>query len=135
MAPPKAIFRAMNRLHIFLFRRSGGRLGGKVFGSPVLLLTTTGRKTGQARTVPLVYAPDGDCFGVNATENPGWYFNLKSQPQATIEVRGQRLAVRGRDARADEAARIWAAFLRQSPAFQSLGGDEAKTIVVLEPVK
>src|SRR5688572_10869817 len=97
------IFRAANRFHIFLYRSSGGRLWGKMLGSPVLLLTTSGRKSGKARTVPIVYVRDGENYVVIASDRPGWYFNLKGNPAASIEVKGQTVRVTAREAEGDEA--------------------------------
>jgi F420H(2)-dependent quinone reductase len=130
----KAIFRTLNRIHIFLYRKSGGRILGKIVGSPVLLLTTTGRKTGQARTVPIVYLRDNQHYVVMATDDPDWYRNLKSTWQASVEIKGQTFAVTGRDASADEAQCLWAKFVTQSPAFNSAQGKPNHQLVILEPV-
>lgn len=84
------------RFHGWLFRVSGGRLGSKLMGFPVLLLTTTGRKSGAPRTTPLLYMPLGDACVViasNAGElvHPGWWLNLVADPTARIQ-RGSRTA-------------------------------------------
>jgi deazaflavin-dependent oxidoreductase (nitroreductase family) len=129
--PPKAIFRVMNRAHIALYRATGGRVLGKIAGSPVLILTTTGRKTGQPRTTPLVYAPDGARFCVIASDHPGWYINLKAHPQATIEIKGQTYTVTARDADETESDWLWELLIRQSPAFASFKGKRGHQLVVL----
>jgi F420H(2)-dependent quinone reductase len=126
------IFRAVNRFHIFLYRSSGGRLWGKMLGSPVLLLTTTGRKTGVARTVPIVYVRDGENYVVIASDRPGWYFNLKGNPAASIEVKGQTYPVTAHEAVEDEAQRLWAKMVAQSPSFDSMGRNSAHNIMILE---
>ena len=128
----KVIFRTLNRIHIFLYRSSGGSILGKIAGSPVLLLTTTGRKSGKRRTVPLVYAVDGECYAVIASDNPGWHHNLSSNPQAQIEVRKQRYSVTARETDADESKRWWARIVEQSPAFKSSQDRPNHKIVVLE---
>jgi F420H(2)-dependent quinone reductase len=130
----KAIFRTLNRIHIFLYRKSGGRILGKIVGSPVLLLTTIGRKTGQARTVPIVYLRDDQHYIVMATDDPAWYRNLKSTWQASVEIKGQKVAVTGRDAAIEEAPALWAKFVTQSPAFKSVQGKLNHQLVILEPI-
>jgi F420H(2)-dependent quinone reductase len=128
------IFRTMNKLHIFLYRKSGGRILGSVVGSPVLVLTTTGRKTGKPRTVPLVYAQAGSQYAVIATDNPGWHHNLKGTPQAAIEVKNTKLQVTARDASAEEEAQWWERIVKQSPAFKSFLNSPRHHIVILEAV-
>lgn len=129
----KAIFRTLNRIHIFLYRKSGGRILGKIVGAPVLLLTTVGRKTGQARTVPIVYLSDDQSYVVMATDDPAWYHNLKSTWQASVEIKGQTVAVTGRDANTNESKDLWAKIVTQSPAFKSVQGKPSHQLVILKP--
>ena len=87
------------------FRSSGGKVGGPFAGAPILLLTTTGAKTGKQRTNPLAYLPDGDRVIVFASKagaptNPDWYHNLLAHPDVTIEIDGSLNATDG--ARAQE---------------------------------
>lgn len=131
----KALFRAMNRLHIFLYRRSGGSILGKIAGSPVLLLTTVGRKTGKQRTVPLVYTRDEQQYVVIASDQPGWYANLRSQPEARIEIKGQIFQVEARDAAEAETPALWGRFIFQSPAFTSFSKSPDHQLVVLRPLR
>jgi deazaflavin-dependent oxidoreductase (nitroreductase family) len=133
--PPKIIFRALNRAHIFLYRSSGGKILGSIAGSPVLLLTTTGRKTGKSRVVPLIYTHDGKCYSIIATDHPGWYVNLKNQAQISIEIKGEKITVTARDAHADEELRLWTKFIDQSPAFKSFKEQGHHQLVILEPVQ
>ena len=132
--PPKAIFRTLNRIHIALYRKSRGRILGRIVGSPVLLLTTTGRKTGQLRTVPIVYARYGDCYIVIASDDPAWYHNLKSAGRAWVENKGRTFAVEIHDAPAATTPDLWAKFIAQSPAFKSFQGKPDHQLVILEPV-
>jgi F420H(2)-dependent quinone reductase len=129
----KAVFRTLNRIHIFLYRRSGGKILGNIVGSPVLILTTTGRKTQQPRTIPLVYAFDGQNYAVIATEQPAWHQNLQSTPQATIEICKQTYQVTARDATPEESAQWWARIVEQSSAFKSFKDSPDHKIVVLMP--
>lgn len=132
---PKGLFRLMNRIHIFLYRTSKGRILGKVLGSPVLLLTTIGRKTGQPRTVPLVYAFDDQHYVVIASDNPAWYRNLKDKKQVSIEIWGEHWQiVEARDASEQEKDQLWSRFIQQSPAFDSLTAKGDHQLVILEPI-
>ena len=84
--------------HILVFRLTGGRLMGK-FDLPVLLLTTTGRRSGKRRTVPLLYLEDRGTLLViasnnGAPNNPGWYHNLVANPTVEIETRAGRRSMR-----------------------------------------
>ena len=86
-----AIGRGAGKLHSSIYRASDGHVWGKMFGAPVLLLSTTGRKSGQRRTTPLVYTMDGDDFVLiasngGAPKHPAWYLNLMANPDATVEV-------------------------------------------------
>jgi deazaflavin-dependent oxidoreductase (nitroreductase family) len=80
------------------FRTNGGKVGGPFEGAPLLLLTTTGAKSGQRHTTALTYLPDSDrliVFASNAgaSTNPAWYHNLVADPQATVEVRTETFNV------------------------------------------
>lgn len=117
----KALLRAVSALHVFLFRLTGGRVGGRLSNLPVLLLTTRGRKSGQRRTVPLCYLPvpseDGrdprfaivGSYGGSPVA-PAWYKNLQATSVAEIEVKGQRLSVLARDAETSLAETLWEDF-------------------------
>ncbi|HEV7885942.1 MAG TPA: nitroreductase/quinone reductase family protein, partial [Acidimicrobiales bacterium] len=89
--------------HRAVLRASGGRVGRRIGKAPILLLTTTGRRSGQARTVPLMYWSDGDRFAIvasNAGQDhaPAWYGNLLAQPAVEIELLGERMAATARTA-------------------------------------
>src|SRR5438045_1114948 len=98
--------------HRTLYRLTGGAFGGRMAGGPVLLLTTTGRKTGKVRTWPLRYFADGPDLVVVASNAglprpPGWCFNLRSHPQATVEIRRRKLRVRAEEAPPAQRERLW----------------------------
>lgn len=104
--------RLVGKLNVPLYRLSGGRVGGKVGRGPVLLLTTTGRRSGEPRTAPVLYLADGDRFVVintNAgnTKTPAWSLNLRADPDAVVEVRRKRIKVRARLAEGEERADLW----------------------------
>src|SRR3954453_10411965 len=98
MALPASWLGASGKLNTPLYRLSGGRLGGKVGKAPVLLLTTTGRKSGQKRTAPVVYLRDGERMAVINTNAgnakvPAWSLNLEADPRAEVEVGKRRISV------------------------------------------
>lgn len=101
------------RVHPKLYRATGGAIGGKVVGMPVLLLTTTGRKSGQSRTRALTYLPDGDRFIVIASylgepRHPDWWLNLEAEPAAVVQVGRETSSVRAREVEGDEREALWA---------------------------
>ena len=128
------------KLNVPLYRLSGGRIGGRVGKAPVLLLTTTGRKSGQARTAPVVYLGDGGnlvVIGSNAGHSraPAWSLNLKANPDAEVEVGRRKLPVRARIAEGEERADLWRKHNEQYSGFDEY---EARTdrdiaLFVLEP--
>ena len=128
------------KLNIPLYRLSGGRIGGKIDRAPVLLLTTTGRKSGQLRTAPVVYLADGErmiVIGSNAghARVPAWSLNLKANPDAEVEVGRKRLKVRARIAAGEERVDLWRKSNEQYSGFDDY---EARTdrdiaLFVLEP--
>jgi deazaflavin-dependent oxidoreductase (nitroreductase family) len=109
------MLRLTTAVHVALYRLSGGRLGATMNGMPVLLLTTRGRRSGLARTVPLVYLRSGTDYviGAGIRERPAWYLNLCADPRATIQMGVHQLAVDARQAQGDERQRLWA----QTPAY------------------
>jgi len=121
------------------FRANGGVVGGMFEGRDMLLLHTTGRKSGAARTSPLVYQPRPDSWVVfasygGAPTDPAWFRNLLAQPDADIEVGTDTVAVRARVAEGDEREQLWEA---QKAAIPTFADYEAKTdrqipVVVLE---
>lgn len=124
-----AIQNAFTGLHALLFRVSGGRVGGRMVGLDVLLLTTTGSKTGQPRTTPLGYLHDGDTYVIIASNggsdrHPAWYFNLQKHPHATIRTRGETFEVIAETLQGADRDRVWALVLRDASIY---GGYKQKT--------
>ena len=100
--------------HAALFRATGGRFLGSISKTPVLLLTTTGRKSGKPRTVPLLYLADGGGFAViasngGAVADPAWCRNLRENPAATVQIGSEQRAVRAEFVEGDERERLWKA--------------------------
>ena len=99
--------------HVRRYRETGGAVG-HIWreGSTILLLTTTGRKTGEKRTVPLIYAQDGDRYVIvaskgGAPEHPGWYQNLAKTPEVELQVKDEVFPARARTAKGEERERLW----------------------------
>ncbi|AFC53558.1 MULTISPECIES: nitroreductase family deazaflavin-dependent oxidoreductase [Mycobacterium avium complex (MAC)] len=98
--------------HIRAYRETGGETGYLWNGVPTLLLTTTGRRTGQQRTSALIFGRDGDDYLVvasmgGAPMHPAWYLNLQANPAAGIQVRADEFAVVARTSTAAEKPRLW----------------------------
>jgi deazaflavin-dependent oxidoreductase (nitroreductase family) len=132
--------RRVGKLNVPIYRLSRGRLLGRVGRAPVLLLTTTGRRSGQRRTAPVVYLGDGDRYvviGSNAGNErpPAWALNLGANPDAEVEVRGRRLTVRSRIAEGEERADLWRRVNEQFSGFDRYKERTSRDIdvFVLEP--
>ena len=108
----KALMSVFVTLNVWVYRVSGGRLMGKMGAAPILLLTTTGRKSGRSRTVPLLYLKEEGRFVLvaslgGAPKHPAWYLNLEANPAVTVQAGRQRLAGTARRASAEEKGRLW----------------------------
>lgn len=132
----------------FLYRRSGGRLSLGHFGArregalPTLLLTTTGRRSGQPRTTPVVYLEDGERIAVVASNfgrdrHPAWSANLLADPDAEVQVRTRRWRVRARLASEEEKAALWPRLLEIYPTWEDYRRrtDRSFRAFFLEPVR
>jgi F420H(2)-dependent quinone reductase len=132
--------RTVGKLNVPLYRLSRGRIGGRVGKGPVLLLTTTGRKSGEPRTAPVLYLADGDRYVVINTnagnaKTPAWSLNLRADPEAEVEVRGKRAKVRARIAEGEERADLWRRHMEQYSGwdFYESKLDREIGVFVLEP--
>lgn len=111
----RAFLKTVGGLHSAVYRASGGKLGARVQGMQVLLLTTTGRKSGKTRTTPLLFLREGTEIVVVASNGgsdsaPGWWLNLRAKPSAQIEIGRHRINVEARKASPEERARLWPRF-------------------------
>src|SRR5262245_5622947 len=118
-----ALQNAATRVHIMLYRSSNGVIGGRLANSPVLLLTTTGRRSGKPRTVPLLYLMDGPnvalvaCNG-GAVRHPIWWLNLQTTSEAWIQIKGIRRRVTSEQASAAEKQRLWPRLTAMYPGYK-----------------
>jgi len=132
--------RMVGKLNVPVYRLTRGRVGGRVGKGPVLLLTTTGRKSGQPRTAPVLYLADGDSYVVINTnagndKTPAWSLNLRAEPEAEVEVKGKRVQVRSRLAEGEERADLWRRHMEQYSGwdFYESQLDREVGVFVLEP--
>jgi deazaflavin-dependent oxidoreductase (nitroreductase family) len=125
--------------HVEAYRNTDGAEGHDWQGTQVILLTTTGHRSGEARTVPLIYGRDGDDYLVvaskgGADEPPAWYVNLEADPSVEVQDRGDVFKATARTASDEERARLWPTMTAEWPAYDEY---QTKTerqipIVILE---
>jgi deazaflavin-dependent oxidoreductase (nitroreductase family) len=122
------------------FRANEGRVGGMFESATLLLLHHVGARSGQDRINPLAYNRDGDRYVVFASKagapaNPDWYHNLKANPNVTIEVGTDTIAVAAEEARGEERARLFEAQVERSPQFAEYQSktDRVIPVIVLTP--
>ena len=125
--------------HIERYEATDGEEGHDWRGTQTLILTTTGAKSGERRKAPLIYGQHGDDYLVvaskgGAPEPPAWYVNLQKNPTAEIQVRGEKLPVRARDATPEEKPELWKIMTEQWPDYDEYQTktDRQIPVVVLE---
>jgi deazaflavin-dependent oxidoreductase (nitroreductase family) len=130
-----------NRQLIEEYRTNGGKVTGQFAGAALLLLTTTGARSGQSRTNPLAYSRDGDRLVVIASKggaptSPDWYHNLLAHPEATVEMGSERFPVRASFPQGEERTRLYDQQAAQMPNFAEYQRNTARQIpvIVLERV-
>ena len=143
MVVPRPVLRALWFLHRGLRRVSGGRLGTRVARDDqigTLFLHTVGRKSGQPRVNGVFYLVEGSDLVVvasnaGAESAPAWWLNLQTQPDAQVEIAGQRRPIHARHASADEATRLWPRLDAANPDFVAYRASAHRSIpiVILEP--
>ena len=136
-----APLRAFWKIHRWIFRQTGGRFGTRFAGKKVLLLTTTGRKSGLRRENTIYYFEDLGRYVVIASNvgrdrHPLWYLNLQEDPAASVLVDQKNLRVTASDAAGEERDRLWQAAVALDSAYQEYQERTDRTIpvVVLTPI-
>jgi len=122
------------------FRANEGRVGGSFQGAPMLLLTTTGRRTGERRTNPMMYLADGDRLLVFASKggaptNPDWYHNLVTNPEVTVEVGTESYQAHATALHGDERDRLYAEQSSRYPGFAEYQRNTSRVIPVVALVR
>jgi len=118
-----ALLHRLVGLHVLAYRASGGRIGHRFRGGPpMLLLETTGARSGRRRATPLAYVRDGERIVIVASKggfprNPAWFHNLRANPATTVQIGSRRLAVTARVADAAERERLWPMALAVYPGY------------------
>ncbi len=135
------IFRFFMAIYVFLYRLTGGKFGSQVQGLPVLLLTTTGRRTGKKRTTPLGYFEHDGYYVITASNagfdtHPAWFHNLKSHPQVALQIRDQQLTAIAKPANPALRQELWAKLVERAPGY---GAYQKRTtreipVVLLRPI-
>jgi deazaflavin-dependent oxidoreductase (nitroreductase family) len=125
--------------HVKRYLETDGAEGHEWQGTTTLILTTTGRRSGEQRSTPLIYGKHGDDYVVvaskgGAPEHPGWYLNLSEQPEVTVQVLGDRFKARARTASPDEKAPLWQLMTAEWPPYDEYQQktDREIPVVVLE---
>jgi deazaflavin-dependent oxidoreductase (nitroreductase family) len=118
------------------FRANDGKVGGMFEGAPMLLLTTTGAKSGQQRTTPLVHTQDDDRLVIvasyaGAPKNPAWFHNLVANPEVTIELPGETFPARAVVASGAERDRLFAKHAKAMPNFNEYQSKTERVIPVV----
>ncbi len=139
----KSFIRLALAIYVFFYRLTGGKFGARVPGLRVLLLTTTGRKSGKQRTTPLGYFEHDGRYviigmGVNAgfDTHPAWFQNLRSNPRATIQVNDKQFEVSAELAGPDKRGQLWARLMEVAPVYADFAKKTSREIplVTLRPV-
>jgi deazaflavin-dependent oxidoreductase (nitroreductase family) len=134
------VLNALTQLNTELYRLTGGRIGGRLRGAPVLLLEHVGRRSGKRRTTPLLYLRDGENLVIVASRggsnvHPAWWLNLKASPRCTVQVGRERLVRTARQASADERAALWPRLVEMYPDYDAYQRRTSREIpvVILSP--
>lgn len=136
------MLRLIPRVHRTLFRLTKGRFGSRMRTMPILLLTVTGRKSGQPRTTPLAYLEDAGGYVVTASNagldtDPAWLLNLRADPRATVQIRDRSIGVKAEVAGPRDRERLWARLIEVAPGYTEYEKQTHREIpmVLLHPVR
>ncbi len=132
----RTIAQIAGAIHRRLYRQTGGRVGYNFRGGHVLLLTTTGRKTGKHRTWPLMYFADGAALIVVGSNggldrDPAWCHNLRSNPDAMVEIGREQRRVRAEEVTGAEWNRVWQLVVAQAPFYDQYRTKTARHIPLM----
>lgn len=133
---PNIFVRLFWKVHPQIYQLSSGRIGGSLLGLPVLLLTTKGRKSGLPRTKALMYLPYEGDFVVIASNlgqdhHPHWWLNLQTDPEAEVEIRGEKIPVVAREAEGEERQKIWQQLIAKAPSYDAYKDKTSRSIPVV----
>ncbi|MBW2287286.1 MAG: nitroreductase family deazaflavin-dependent oxidoreductase [Deltaproteobacteria bacterium] len=126
----------VTKVHRAIYQKTDGRVGARLAGLPMCLLTTVGRKSGLLRTLPLACFPDGDDLIVVASNNgqehdPAWWLNLREQPEAEVQFGRERRRMTASRATPEEQARLWPWLKQRNPAYARYDGRTEREIPIV----
>lgn len=128
--------------HVRVYRETNGETGYLWNGSPILLLTTRGRRSGDERTIPIIFTPWGESWAVIASRggsptHPAWYLNLCDEPHVGVQVKADKYEAVARTAASPEREQIWAAAVAHWPNYDVYQSRTTRAIpvVVLDPAR
>ncbi|WP_024792863.1 nitroreductase family deazaflavin-dependent oxidoreductase [Tomitella biformata] len=134
------MLRMVSQANVQLFQATGGRLGGKIGGRELCLLTTTGRKSGLERTLPLLFMRDGeDVVLVGAQgglpQHPAWYWNIRANPRVHVRTAGRTVEMIARIAGDEERTALWPRLIATYPGWAKYQSwtDRVIPVIVCEP--
>lgn len=137
MAMNKTLMKTIGTIHRGLYKLTGGTLGGKLAGRPMLLLTTTGRKSGKPRTTPLQYLEDGEHMVVVASNgghdrHPAWWLNVEARSDVEVQAGKVTKRMKAETANEEERSRLWSLLVADYPNYQKYqDGTKRKIPVVI----
>lgn len=141
-SPEEMDFTIRGDSHVKAYQETGGEVGYIWNNATTLLLTTQGRKSGEPKTVPLIFVPDGDNYVIiaslgGAPNHPAWYLNLAEEPRVTLQVKDKVFDAMARTAPSPERERLWAKAVEAWPQYEDYQAKTSRQIpvVVLEPVR
>jgi len=136
----KRLLRTATGVHVWLYRATNGRIGGRIRKAPILLLTTIGRTSGRARTAPLSYLEVGKriaiCGANLGSDRPsGWLRNLDQDPQVRVRIGGREFTALARITELEERNVLWPRMIDRLPALRTYQARTARVlpVIVLEP--
>ncbi len=134
------VLKAIAKVHAAVYQMSGGRLGRKMGGQDVLLLHHVGARSGKNYTTPVAYVRDGDAYVIIAAaagqpKHPGWYYNLKNNPNTTINLTGEQIRVVAEVAPPEKRDKLWAEIAAEFPQFTAYQDKTSRVIpaILLHP--
>lgn len=137
----RVTFKVLTSMHCLVYRLSGGKIAGKLNNIPILLLTTTGRRSGKPRTVPLGYLTDDDHLLVIGSyggwsHDPAWVHNLRANPRVTVQIGRDTTPMRAEVAGPVQRQRLWTQITGQAPIYRRYDRNTTRQIpvIVLAPL-
>ena len=135
-AKPAVDLSLLGEEHVRVYRETNGERGYIWNGAPILLLTTTGRQSGEARTIPIIFSRYGDSYVIMGSRggsptHPAWYLNILANPQVELQVKADKFAAVARTAESPEREAIWKEALKVWPRYEDYQSRTTRQIPVV----